>query len=204
MASPSPAPPRAVVHALRGVLLTTSCSVILLAEERRRRLNIARAALDNAKKLHTARVNRNATVLAESYSNKREFPIEIAHDFAHAPTTNPLRRRRQRIDSLENDLSRPKEIISIEEFETTLSGDFGSGSSSQTSQRRWDEWDAARKELSRISDTNPFIHNGYSTRLPPMLNCQLYNHGLTSQGPEHQLRGIQKPKRQNHNMQMRL
>ena len=94
MASPSPAPPRAVVHALRGVLLTTSCSVILLAEERRRRLNIARAALDNAKKLHTARVNRNATVLAESYSNKREFPIEIAHDFAHAPTTNPLRRRR--------------------------------------------------------------------------------------------------------------
>ncbi|KAF5244299.1 hypothetical protein FAUST_2432 [Fusarium austroamericanum] len=167
MASPSPAPPRAVVHALRGVLLTTSCSVILLAEERRRRLNIARAALDNAKKLHTARVNRNAIVLAESYSNKREFPIEIAHDFAHAPTTNPLRRRRQRIDSLENDLSRPKEIISIEEFETTLSGDFGSGSSSQTSQRRWDEWDAARKELSRISDTNPFIHNGYSTRLPP-------------------------------------
>ncbi|CAG1971563.1 unnamed protein product [Fusarium graminearum] len=167
MASPSPAPPRAVVHALRGVLLTTSCSVILLAEERRRRLNIARAALDNAKKLHTARVNRNATVLAESYSNKREFPIEIAHDFAHAPTTNPLRRRRQRIDSLENDLSRPKEIISIEEFETTLSGDFGSGSSSQTSQRRWDEWDAARKELSRISDTNPFIHNGYSTRLSP-------------------------------------
>ncbi|RGP65195.1 hypothetical protein FSPOR_7408 [Fusarium sporotrichioides] len=165
MASPSPAPPRAVVHALRGVLLTTSFSVILLAEERRRRLNIARSALDNAKKLHTARVNRNATALAESYSSRREFPIEIAHDFAHAPTSNPLRRRRQRIDSLETDLSRPKEIISIENFETTLSGDFDSASTPQTSQRRWDEWDAARKELSRISETNPFTHNGYSIRL---------------------------------------
>ncbi|KAJ4138137.1 hypothetical protein NW768_001954 [Fusarium equiseti] len=167
MASPSPAPPRAVVHALRGVLLTTSFSVILLAEERRRRLNIARAALDNAKKLHTARVNRNSTALAESYSSRREFPIEIAHDFSHAPTNNPLRRRRQRIDSLENELSRPKEIISIENFETTLPGDGDSFSTSQTSQRRWDEWDIARKELSRISETSPFAHNSHHIRLSP-------------------------------------
>ncbi|CEI69755.1 hypothetical protein FVEN_g7371 [Fusarium venenatum] len=167
MASPSPAPPRAVVHALRGVLLTTSFSVILLAEERRRRLNIARAALDNAKKLHTARVNRNATALAESYNSRREFPIEVVHDFSHAPTNNPLRRRRQRIDSLETELSRPKEIISIENFEATLSGDFDTASTSQTSQRRWDEWDAARKELSRISEINPFTDNGYSIRFSP-------------------------------------
>ncbi|KAL4722613.1 hypothetical protein ACLX1H_010494 [Fusarium chlamydosporum] len=169
MASPSPAPSRAVVHALRGVLLTTSCSVVILAEERRRRLNIARAALDNAKKLHTARVNRNSTALAESYSSRREFPIEIAHDFSHAPTNNPLRRRRQRIDSLETELSRPKEIITIDNFETTLPGDAGSSSSSQTSQGKWDEWDAARKELSRISETSPFTHNVHSIRLSPDL-----------------------------------
>ncbi|RGP66680.1 hypothetical protein FLONG3_8746 [Fusarium longipes] len=167
MASPSPAPPRAVVHALRGVLLTTSCSVIILAEERRRRLNIARAAIDNAKKLHTARVNRNSTALAESYSSRREFPIEIAHDFSHAPTNNPLRRRRQRIDSLETELSRPKEIISIEHFETTSSGDVDSIGTSLASPRRWDEWDAARKELSLISNTNPFAYNGYPIKLSP-------------------------------------
>jgi hypothetical protein len=168
MATPSPAPSRAAIHALRGVLLTTSCSVILLAEERRRRLNIARAALDNAKKLHTARVNRNSTALAESYSSRREaFPVEITHDFSHAPTNNPLRRRRQRIDSLENGLSRPREIEALEIFETRLPEDTDSTSTPQARQRRWDEWDAARKELSRISETSSFAHNGLQLKLSP-------------------------------------
>ncbi|KAF4450910.1 hypothetical protein F53441_6049 [Fusarium austroafricanum] len=166
MASPSPAPSRAAVNALRGVLLTTSCSVIILAEERRRRLNIARAALDNAKKLHTARVNRNSAALAESYSSRREaFPIEIAHDFPHAPAHNPLRRRRKRIDSLEHELSRPREIESIDNFETTLPEDVDSTRTTQTRQRRWDEWDAARKELSRISEISTLSHNSISIRL---------------------------------------
>ncbi|KAM0225374.1 hypothetical protein ACHAQD_001308 [Fusarium lateritium] len=168
MATPSPVPSRAAIHALRGVLLTTSCSVILLAEERRRRLNIARTALDNAKKLHTARVNRNSAALAESYSSRREaFPVEIAHDFSHAPTNNPLRRRRQRIDSLERGLSRPREIEALEVFETRLPEDTDSTGTPQARQRRWDEWDAARKELSRISETSSFAHNGLPLRLSP-------------------------------------
>ncbi|KAI1011570.1 hypothetical protein LB504_002416 [Fusarium proliferatum] len=168
MATPSPAPSRVAVNALRGVLLTTSCSVIILAEERRRRLNIARAALDNAKKLHTARVNRNSAALAESYSSRREtFPIEIAHDFSHAPTNNVVRRQRTRIDSLEHELSRPKEIEHIESFETTLPEDGDSTSTPQNRQKRWDEWDAARKELSRISENSTFSHNALSIRLSP-------------------------------------
>ncbi|KAF5634102.1 hypothetical protein F25303_8876 [Fusarium sp. NRRL 25303] len=168
MATPSPAPSRVAVNALRGVLLTTSCSVIILAEERRRRLNIARAALDNAKKLHTARVNRNSAALAESYSSRREtFPIEVAHDFTHAPTNNVVRRQRTRIDSLEHELSRPKEIEHIESFETTLPEDGDSTSTPQNRQKRWDEWDAARKELSRISENSTFSHNALSIRLSP-------------------------------------
>ncbi|KAF4335962.1 hypothetical protein FBEOM_10231 [Fusarium beomiforme] len=171
MASPSPTPSRVAVNALRGVLLTTSCSVIILAEERRRRLNIARAALDNAKKLHTARVNRNSAALAESYSGRREtFPIEIAHDFSHAPANNPLRRRRTRIDSLEYELSQPRETEHIETFETTLTEDFDSTSTPKGRQRRWDEWDAARKELSRISENSTFSHNALSIRLTPEIS----------------------------------
>ncbi|KAF4970260.1 hypothetical protein FSARC_2666 [Fusarium sarcochroum] len=168
MAPPSPAPSRAAVNALRGVLLTTSCSVILLAEERRRRLNIARAAIDNAKKLHTARVNQNSAALAESYSSRREaFPIEIAHDFSrNTPTNNPLRRRRRRIDSLENQLSRPREIEALDAFDTTLGQDGDSASTPQARQKRWDEWDSARRELSRMSETTSLPHNDLFLRLP--------------------------------------
>ncbi|KAJ4270090.1 hypothetical protein NW762_001763 [Fusarium torreyae] len=168
MASPSPAPSRAAVNALRGVLLTTSCSVIILAEERRRRLNIARAALDNAKKLHTAQVNRNSAALAESYSSRREaFPIEIAHDFPRkTPTNNPLRRRRRRIDSLENQLSRPREIEALDAFDTTLHEDVDSAGTPQARQKRWDEWDSARRELSRMSETTSLSHNDLFLRLP--------------------------------------
>ncbi|KAI9158298.1 hypothetical protein HJFPF1_06290 [Paramyrothecium foliicola] len=58
-------PSRALIHALRGILFTTSCSVILLAEERRRRLKLARTALDNARKLHTAKTRRRSVSLIE-------------------------------------------------------------------------------------------------------------------------------------------
>ncbi|KAG6034835.1 hypothetical protein E4U19_005423 [Claviceps sp. Clav32 group G5] len=52
MASPPPVvPSRAALNALRGLLLTTSCSLILLSEERRRRMQIALTAIENAKKL---------------------------------------------------------------------------------------------------------------------------------------------------------
>ncbi|UPK97626.1 hypothetical protein LCI18_008561 [Fusarium solani-melongenae] len=161
MASPNPAPSRAAINALRGVLLTTSCSVIILAEERRRRLNIARAAIDNAKKLHTARVHHNSAALAESYGRREAFPVEIAHDFNAVPAPkNSVRRRRRRIDSPKSDGSESKEVGSIDKFKTTLNQDSNTAQARQT---RWDEWDVSRKESSRISDISSF------TRIPPLL-----------------------------------
>ncbi|KAF4978276.1 hypothetical protein FZEAL_5314 [Fusarium zealandicum] len=160
MASPNPAPSRAAINALRGVLLTTSCSVIILAEERRRRLNVARAAIENAKKLHTARVHHNSAALAESYGRREAFPIELAHDFSpvSAPN-NPIRRRRRRTEPSAREFPEPKDFESIDAFETTLSDQTHPSATPQARPRRWDEWDAARKELSRISDTSPFAHN---------------------------------------------
>ncbi|KAL6855802.1 hypothetical protein J3F83DRAFT_753540 [Trichoderma novae-zelandiae] len=70
MASTPPVPSKAALNALRGVLLTTSCSVAFLAEERRRRLKIARAAIDNARKLHTVKSNRGAVALSESWDDR--------------------------------------------------------------------------------------------------------------------------------------
>ncbi|CEJ88031.1 hypothetical protein VHEMI04588 [[Torrubiella] hemipterigena] len=67
MAPPKPIPSKLVINTLRGVVFTTSCSVILLAEERRRRIKIARAAVENARKLHTAKVNRGAIALGDGY-----------------------------------------------------------------------------------------------------------------------------------------
>ncbi|KAJ4256526.1 hypothetical protein NW757_004154 [Fusarium falciforme] len=164
MASPNPAPSRAAINALRGVLLTTSCSVIILAEERRRRLNIARAAIDNAKKLHTARVHHNSAALAESYGRREAFPVEIAHDFNPVPAPkNSVRRRRRRIDSLKSDGSESNEAESIDGFKATLNQDGNSHATAQARQNRWDEWDVSRKESSRISDTSSF------TRIPPLL-----------------------------------
>ncbi|KAJ4154051.1 hypothetical protein LMH87_010515 [Akanthomyces muscarius] len=60
MASSSTALSKTAINTLRGVLFTTSFSVVLLAEERRRRIKIARAAVDNARKIHAAKANRGA------------------------------------------------------------------------------------------------------------------------------------------------
>ncbi|OAA60769.1 hypothetical protein ISF_05808 [Cordyceps fumosorosea ARSEF 2679] len=64
MASSSTALSKTAINTLRGVLFTTSLSVVLLAEERRRRIKIARAAVDNARKIHAAKANRGAEAAA--------------------------------------------------------------------------------------------------------------------------------------------
>ncbi|KAM0432806.1 hypothetical protein ACHAPT_004508 [Fusarium lateritium] len=170
MASPNPAPSRAAINALRGVLLTTSCSVIILAEERRRRLNIARAAIDNAKKLHTARIHHNSAALAESYGRREAFPVEIPHDFNAVPAPrNSVRRRRRRIDSPRIEDPGSNEIESIDGFKTTLAGDANSFTTTQAHRMTWDEWDVSRKESSRISDISSF------SRIPPLLRVSAEN-----------------------------
>ncbi|POR31448.1 Uncharacterized protein TPAR_08340 [Tolypocladium paradoxum] len=99
MASPNPVPSRAALNALRGVLLTTSCSVILLAEERRRRLKIARAAIDNARKLHTVRSNRGPIALTDSLGSWEGRFSDVGDEVLSMsslprPRTSTRRRRR--------------------------------------------------------------------------------------------------------------
>lgn len=63
MTPPKPVPSRAAIHALRGLVFTTSCSVAILAEERRRRLKTVRAAAENARKIHAAKAHRGAAAV---------------------------------------------------------------------------------------------------------------------------------------------
>ncbi|KAF9881894.1 hypothetical protein CkaCkLH20_01040 [Colletotrichum karsti] len=51
MSASAPVPSKAAIHALRGLLFGTSCSLVLLAEERRQRIKIARSAVENGRKL---------------------------------------------------------------------------------------------------------------------------------------------------------
>lgn len=96
MASTPPVPSKAALNALRGVLFTTSCSVALLAEERRRRLKIARSALDNARKLHTVKSNRGAVALSESWEDRlADLGDEVLSLPSAARSKNPHRRRRR-------------------------------------------------------------------------------------------------------------
>lgn len=96
MASTPPVPSKAALNALRGVLFTTSCSVALLAEERRRRLKIARSAIDNARKLHTVKSNRGAVALSESWEDRlADLGDEVLSLPSASRSKNPYRRRRR-------------------------------------------------------------------------------------------------------------
>ncbi|KPM44343.1 hypothetical protein AK830_g2209 [Neonectria ditissima] len=156
MASSHPVQSRTAINALRGVLLTTSCSVILLAEERRQRLKIARAAIDNAKKLHTARVVHNSVSLSESFGRREAYPIELGGDYL--TTSNPegtIRRRRRNGQpsrtSAMAEATQPKQPAAKSSPETS--------DTPETRQKKWDEWDAARRELSQLSLSGPFSHH---------------------------------------------
>ncbi|KAM0256287.1 hypothetical protein ACHAQJ_005052 [Trichoderma viride] len=96
MASTPPVPSKAALNALRGVLFTTSCSVVLLAEERRRRLKIAQAAINNARKLHTVKSNRGAVALNESWEDRL---VDLGGEVLSLPSAsrpkNPYRKRRR-------------------------------------------------------------------------------------------------------------
>ena len=80
MATRKPVPSTAALNALRGVVFTTSCSVILLAEERRRRTKLARATIENARKLHTVRGRRGSTVSAEGVCHWEPRLTELDDD----------------------------------------------------------------------------------------------------------------------------
>lgn len=165
MASSNPVPSRTAINALRGVLLTTSCSVILLAEERRRRLKIARAAIDNAKKLHTVRVNHNSIALNESFGRRDAYPAELGGDFSTSPNPRGTIRRRRRNGQP------PRGLVTaeaVEQAETSPSSNHPASLSPETPetrQKKWDEWDLARKELSRMASPAPFAHHELFLRM---------------------------------------
>lgn len=97
MASKHPVPSRAALNALRGVILTTSCSVILLAEERRRRLQLARAAIENARKLHMVQSNRGPLTLAETNTPWESRFAEVDGEvLSMAPLPRPRTSTRRR------------------------------------------------------------------------------------------------------------
>lgn len=156
MASPSPVPSRAAIHALRGVALTTSCSVILLAEERRRRINVARAAIDNAKKLHTIRSN-HSLALGEGLTKREAWSEEaLGEKCLAADSAAPKPRvhsRRKRRDARDEESSRrpeaPNQTVSHAATETTNSKD-AIHQSSKRLQEVWADWNSMRREVSRI------------------------------------------------------
>ncbi|KAI0021049.1 hypothetical protein F4780DRAFT_310341 [Xylariomycetidae sp. FL0641] len=51
MSPPLPVPSKAAIHALRGIVLGTSCAIGVIIEDRRRRISTLRTALENKEKL---------------------------------------------------------------------------------------------------------------------------------------------------------
>ncbi|OHE95217.1 hypothetical protein CORC01_09478 [Colletotrichum orchidophilum] len=64
MSAPAPVPSKAAIHALRGLLFGTSCSLVLLAEERRQRIKIARSAVENGRRLKSLKRYSSSGVVA--------------------------------------------------------------------------------------------------------------------------------------------
>ena len=105
MSFPKPVPSKAALNALRGLVFTTSCSVVLLAEERRQRTKVARAAIENARKLHTIKARRNSVPMLDVRPPDADVPNPI--EFEAYPA--PRRRKRRKEESRERSQSeRPR------------------------------------------------------------------------------------------------
>lgn len=141
MASTKPIPSKLVINTLRGVVFTTSCSVILLAEERRRRIKIARAAVENARKLHTAKVNRGAIALGDGYVSWDGRLIDPSDEIL---ATMPIRTSRRRRTSNAQIAADAKSLSSSKTTDSTLS-------ESQLAQR------AAKTAAARESIRQPIL-----------------------------------------------
>ena len=98
MASTKPVPTKVALHAIRGLLFTTSCSVVLLAEERRRRIKITKSALENARKIHTAKSHRSAVALGSETIGSWEHRLNDEQEIVRTPS----RRRRQSLERVES------------------------------------------------------------------------------------------------------
>ena len=53
--SPFPVPSKAAIRVLRGLVFGTSCTLVLVTEDRRRRISAARQAIRNADRIRSAK-----------------------------------------------------------------------------------------------------------------------------------------------------
>lgn len=108
MAPGQPIPSSAALNALRGLVFTTSCSVVILAEERRRRLNVARTAVENARKLRNAKAKLRQSDLSPRRIESASHSQPTTHRRRKRPRTSPSLSTSSRdvsIDSNINDLN---------------------------------------------------------------------------------------------------
>ncbi|KAI1381733.1 hypothetical protein F4677DRAFT_399520 [Hypoxylon crocopeplum] len=66
MAPPFLVPSKAAIHALRGIALGTSCAIGVIVEDRRRRISTLRTAIENRRKLRSAKQYHSAAGAAMS------------------------------------------------------------------------------------------------------------------------------------------
>ncbi|KAF6842046.1 hypothetical protein CPLU01_00139 [Colletotrichum plurivorum] len=142
MSASAPVPSKAAIHALRGLLFGTSCSLVLLAEERRQRIKLARSAVENGRKLKS--VKRYSTNGANALEALQE---EVVADpnFVGWPNRN-----RNRSSSCE-----PRQFAGESSYLDQLAHDLGPDARRPTRQTR----DAKQRETSKHladDETRPY------------------------------------------------
>lgn len=100
MSAPVPVPSKAAIRALRGLVLGTTCTLALVTEDRRRRINTARRVLSNGERLKSsAQYHSSAAAdvinskeeeafLLESWPFPRRNPVEPDHGSSRATDTS--------------------------------------------------------------------------------------------------------------------
>ncbi|PHH66761.1 hypothetical protein CDD81_5893 [Ophiocordyceps australis] len=104
---------RIALNTLQGALLTTSCSLILFTEERRRRLKFTYTVLRNARKLRRLRNNPGGAALVQAWdSNSSRTNVDVAPgEQAKNRDRTRGRRRRRRPSTFITDLRERENVI---------------------------------------------------------------------------------------------
>ncbi|KAL8302225.1 hypothetical protein RB593_000795 [Gaeumannomyces tritici] len=86
MATPVPVPSKAVIQALRGLVLGTTCTLALVTEDRRRRINTARRVLSNGERLKSsAQYHSGAAADVINFKGEDVFLLESRSFCRHNP-----------------------------------------------------------------------------------------------------------------------
>ena len=76
MSSPLPVPSKAALTALRGLVVGTSCTLALIAEDRRRRIRNALTAIENGERIRQAKnYNTGGAALAVALEEESLFIV---------------------------------------------------------------------------------------------------------------------------------